>query len=340
MIVTLGEIMLRLKAPGAERFLQTNKLESTFGGGEANVAVALSSLGKKARFVTALPKNDITDALKRELKGFGVDTDFIAEADGRLGIYFLEAGANQRPSKVIYDRAHSSISMVSPDALALKEAFLDASWFHITGITPALSESAAALSLAAVKTAKELGLTVSCDLNYRKNLWKYGKSAAEVMKTLMPYVDVLIANEEDAQKSLGIKSQSNVEGGSLDALHYKDIAVQITEHFPNVSTVAITLRESISADHNVWSACIYQGGEFASSKKYNITDIIDRVGGGDSFAAGVIYGLTTYDTAAEALEFAVAISCLKHSIPGDYCRTTKEEVLALLKSGGSGRISR
>ncbi|MBE7029281.1 MAG: sugar kinase [Ruminococcaceae bacterium] len=339
-VVTFGEIMLRLKSPGMERFFQSPSLEATFGGGEANVCVSLANYGMETAFVTALPKNDVANACIRELRGFGVDVSNIAYNDGRVGIYFLESGANQRPSKVIYDRAYSSIAIAKEDEIDFVKAFSGATWFHITGITPAISESAAVLSLKAVKTAKELGLTVSCDLNYRKNLWKYGKEAKEVMTELTKYVDVIIANEEDCQKSLGIENNSHVEGGVLDTKKYEELAKEVLRQFPNSSKIAITLRESKSATHNDWSACIYNGKEFYVSKKYEIKNIIDRVGGGDSFAAGLIYGLNNYEKDSDALEFAVAASCLKHSILGDYNRVSLSEVTALMGGDGSGRVQR
>ena len=306
-IVTLGEIMLRLKSPALERFFQSPSLEATFGGGEANVAVSLANYGMDAAFVTALPNNAIGEACLRDVRSFGVDVSNIKMMDGRMGIYFLETGAT---------------------------------WFHITGITPAISQSAADLSLAAVKAAKEMGVTVSCDLNYRKNLWKYGKEAKEVMSELTKYVDVAIANEEDFQKSLGISAKSDVESGELDRDVYKQIAQTAMDLYPNLKKVAITLRESKSADTNYWAACIYDGKEFYVSRKYAITDIVDRVGGGDSFGGGLIYGLNTYATQAEALEFAVAASCLKHTISGDFNRVTVKEVESLMKGSGSGRVER
>lgn len=339
-VVTFGEIMLRLKSPAMERFFQSPSLEATFGGGEANVAVSLANYGMNASYVTVLPDNDISKACIKELRGFGIDTSNITYNNGRFGIYYLESGANQRPSKVIYDRAYSAISIAKPDEVDFKKAFSDATWFHITGITPAISETAAELSLIAVKTAKEMGLTVSCDLNYRKNLWKYGKEAKEVMSELTKYVDVIIANEEDCQKSLGIENHAEVESGELDTKKYEELAKNVLEAYPNAQKIAITLRESKSASHNNWSACIYNRKEFYVSKKYEIKNIVDRVGGGDSFAGGLIYGLNNYDTDSQALEFAVAASCLKHSIGGDYNRASLAEVKALMGGDGSGRVQR
>ena len=332
--------MLRLKSPAMERFFQSPMLEATFGGGEANVAVSLANYGMEASFVTVLPDNDISKACIRELRGFGVDVSNITYGEGRFGIYFLESGANQRPSKVIYDRAYSSIAMAKAESVDFIKAFGDATWFHITGITPAISENAAELSLCAVKTAKKMGLTVSCDLNYRKNLWKYGKEAKEIMRELTKYVDVIIANEEDCQKSLGIENNQKVESGELDTKKYEELAKAVLDEYPNAQKIAITLRESKSASHNNWSACIYNRKEFYVSKKYEIKNIVDRVGGGDSFAGGLIYGLNNYDTDSQALEFAVAASCLKHSIGGDFNRASLSEVLSLMGGDGSGRVQR
>ena len=339
-IVTLGELMLRLKSPGLERFFQSPTLEATFGGGEANVAVSLANYGMDAKFVTALPDNAIAQAAERELRGLGVDISGIKHTEGRMGIYYLESGTNQRPSKVVYDRSYSSIALATPETFDFTEIFADAQWFHITGITPALSQSAADLTLAAVKAAKEMGVTVSMDLNFRKNLWKYGKTAKEVMCEVVKFVDVVIANEEDCQKSLGIECGSEVESGKLDTAKYEALAKNVLATYPNVSKIAITLRESKSATHNDWSACIYDGNEFYVSKKYEIKNILDRVGGGDSFGGGLIYGLLNYDNQRDALEFAVAASCLKHSISGDYNRVTADEVKSLMGGDGSGRVQR
>ncbi len=340
--ITFGEIMLRLKSPGFERFLQTPAFEATFGGGEANVAVSLAGFGMDAAFVTALPKNDIAEACVRELRGFGVDVKGIARTEGRLGVYFLENGAVQRPSKVIYDREGSCISRAKPGDIDWRNVLDGAAWFHVTGITPALSQSAADLTLEAVKAAREMGLSVSCDLNYRKNLWKYGKRADEVMPLVTACADTVIANEEDVQKALGIAGESaaGAEAGEIDVTQYRKICEKVMERFPNVRRVAITLRESKSASHNDWSACLYDGSEFLVSRKYAITHIVDRVGGGDSFSAGLIYGLNAYPEARSALEFAVAASCLKHSIGGDYNRVSVAEVEALMKGSGSGRVQR
>ena len=340
-IVTLGEIMLRLKSPALERFFQSPSLEATFGGGEANVAVSLANYGMDAAFVTALPNNAIGEACLRDVRSFGVDVSNIKMMDGRMGIYFLETGSNQRPSKVVYDRADSCIAKAPVDTFDWKKIFDGATWFHITGITPAISQSAADLSLAAVKAAREMGVTVSCDLNYRKNLWKYGKEAKEVMSELTKYVDVAIANEEDFQKSLGISAKSDVESGELDRDVYKQIAQTAMDLYPNLKKVAITLRESLSASDNNWSGMLYDGksGEISISKKYAIR-IVDRVGGGDSFAGGLLYGLNHYEDKQSALEFAVAASCLKHSVIGDFNRVNVSDVTKLMGGDGTGRVQR
>ena len=339
-IITFGEIMLRLKSPGFEKLMQTPVLEATFGGGEANVAVSLANFGLDAAFVTALPDNDLGKACRMEIRKFGVDVSQVKLMPGRMGIYFLEAGANQRPSKVIYDRANSAIATAPQGSFDWDAAFAGGDWFHISGITPALSETASELALEAVKKAKEHGLTVSCDLNYRSKLWKYGKAAPEVMGELVKSVDVCIANEEDVQKSLGITSDVDVSAGKLNTEIYQRLAQQVIERYPNVSKVAITLRESLSASQNNWSACLYDGEGFYTSQKYTITDIVDRVGGGDSFSAGLIYGLLQKDSPQEALEFATAASCLKHSIYGDFNRVTVAEVEQLMGGNQSGRVQR
>ena len=341
-IITFGEIMLRLKSPAYERFFQSPSLEATFGGGEANVSVSLANYGLDTAFVTVLPKNDVADACIRELRGFGVDTTKIARGGNRVGIYFLETGAVQRPSKVIYDRAGSSICEAKPGDIDWDSVLEGATWFHFTGITPAISQGAADLCLEALKACKERGIHVSCDLNYRKNLWKYGKRADEVMTELVKYVDTVIANEEDFQKALCLKaeSQADVEEGELNVENYKAIASLAMATYPNIKRVAITLRESKSANHNDWRACLYNGKDFFLSRKYAITDIVDRVGGGDSFGGGLIYGLNTYEDEKTALEFAVAASCLKHTIIGDYNRVSVAEVESLMKGSGNGRVQR
>jgi 2-dehydro-3-deoxygluconokinase len=344
-VVTLGEIMLRLKPPGFERFFQSSVLEATFGGGESNVALSLANFGLEVAFVTALPKNPIADACIRFLRGYGVDTSFIQRGGERMGAYYLEAGANQRPSKVVYDRAHSAISTVTANSFDWDAIFNGAGWFHITGITPAISQTAAELSLTAVQTAREKGVTVSCDYNFRKKLWKYGKTAPEVMAELVKYVDVGIANEEDCQRSLGVSLdesdwESAVESGELDTARYEALSKKMFATFPNLKYQTITLRESYSASHNGWSACLYNGSDFFVSRRYDITHIVDRVGGGDSFAAGLIYGLHTGMADEDALNYAVAASCLKHSIGGDANLATVDEVKALMGGDTSGRVQR
>ncbi|NNE06758.1 MAG: sugar kinase [Xanthomonadales bacterium] len=338
--LSFGEIMLRLKSPSHERFFQSPMLEATFGGGEANVAVALANYGLDAGFVTALPDNDIGEAAIRELRSFGVDTRNIARQGDRVGIYFLEAGSNQRASKVVYDRANSSIAVARSGDFDWDSIFAGAKWFHITGITPALSQSAADLSLESVKAAKAAGVTVSCDFNFRGKLWKYGKSAPEVMNPLVEYVDVGIANEEDCQKSLGIEAEVDVSSGDLDTKKYEALSAKVLEVFPNMSTIAITLRESKSADRNAWSACLRDADGFKLSRRYKLTDIVDRVGGGDSFASALIYGLNAYTDRQQSLQFAVAASCLKHTIMGDFNRVSVAEVEKLMSGSGSGRVQR
>lgn len=338
--VTFGEIMLRLKSPGYDRLFQQPSLEATFGGGEANVAVSLANYGLDAKFVTALPANDIGAACERELRKYSVDVSDIAHTKGRMGIYYLETGACQRPSKVIYDREYSSFAEIKAGDFDWKRILSDAGWFHVTGITPAVAEGVAAEAITALKTAKELGVTTSCDLNYRAKLWKWGKKADEVMPELTKYVDVVIANEEDCQKALGISSDNKPELGEINLDCYKEITEKVLTQFPNVKTVAITLRESKSANRNLWSACINDGKEFYHSRTYDITDIVDRVGGGDSFAGGLIYGLSTKGDAKVALEFAVGASCLKHTINGDLNLVTVEEVEKLIGGDGTGRIAR
>jgi 2-dehydro-3-deoxygluconokinase len=338
--VTFGEIMLRLKSPGFERLFQSPVLEATFGGGEANVAVSLANFGADTAYVTVLPKNEIGDACVAELRRYGVDTSLIARGSGRMGIYFLENGANQRASKVVYDRANSAIAVAKPGTLDWTKIFSGASWFHITGITPAISQSAAELSMESVKAAKAAGLTVSCDFNYRGKLWKYGKTAPEVMTALVKFVDVGIANEEDCQKSLGIKVDVKVEGGHLDKAAYQALTEKVLQAFPKLKMIAITLRESHSADANGWSACLNNREQFILSRKYEINDIVDRVGGGDAFAAGLIHGLLNGRQAEDALNFAVAASCLKHSIPGDLNLVSLDEVEKLAGGDASGRVQR
>ncbi len=338
--LTFGEVMLRLKSPGHEKLFQSPSLEATFGGGEANVAVSLANYGADAAFMTALPNNVIGDECIKELRSFGVDTSKIVRKDGRMGIYFLEAGANQYPSKVVYDRANSAIANAKVGDIDWDSVFESIDWFHITGITPAISATTMALSLESVRIAKEKGITVSCDLNFRNKLWKYGKTAVEVMSELVKYVDVAIANEEDCQKSLGFKVDANVTDGHINIDKYEKLSNYVLTAYPNLKMIAITLRESESADINGWAACLNDRENFYVSKHYDIRDIIDRVGGGDSFCGGLIYGLNVYADKQTALEFAVAASCLKHSVIGDFNRATLGDVEKLMGGDGSGRVQR
>jgi 2-dehydro-3-deoxygluconokinase len=338
--ITFGEIMLRLKPPNWERFFQSPLLEATFGGGEANVAVGLARFGLKVAYVSVIPDNPIGDACIGELRRQGVDTSLIVRKGNRLGIYFLEAGANQRPSKIIYDRSHSAIAEAKLSDIDWNKIFDGVSWFHISGITPAISLSASELSLEAVKKAREKGITVSCDLNFRKNLWKYGKSAPEVMSELVKYADIVMGNEEDCQKSLGVKVDVDVESGRLQTEKYRELTDRVLSLYPNIKKIAITLRESHSANNNGWSAVLNNRKDFIISKKYEIHNIIDRVGGGDTFASGLIYGINNLADDKESLEFAVAASCLVHSIPGDLPLLTVEEVKSLAGGATSGRVQR
>jgi 2-dehydro-3-deoxygluconokinase len=339
-VVTLGEVMLRLKSPGFERLFQSPTLEATFGGAEANVAASLAQFGVDARFVSAIPANNIGDACIATLRSFGVDTSMIRREGERLGVYFLENGANQRPSRVTYDRSGSSISTARAADFDWDAVFDGADWFHISGVTPAISASAAELSIAAARAAGDRGVTVSCDYNYRKNLWRYGKSAPEVMRELVGFATVGIANEEDCQKALGIDIDVDVRSGAIERDKYRALAAKVLSAFPNLERQVITLRESHSADRNGWSAVMFDRKDFLSSRHYEITDIVDRVGGGDSFAAGLIYGLRVYKDGQRALEFATAASCLKHSILGDINRVGVAEVEALMAGDASGRVQR
>ena len=339
-VVTFGEVMLRLKSPGVERLFQSPSLEASFGGAEANVAVSLAQFGVPVSFVSAIPANPIGDACLGELRKFGVDTSRVRRQGSRLGIYFLEAGANQRPSKVVYDRSGSAMAAAKPGDFDWDVVLDGASWFHLTGVTPAISQSAADLAIDAARRAREKGITVSCDYNYRKNLWKYGKSAPDVMRELVRHVHVGIANEEDCQEALGIELDVDVASGSLATDRYRPLAARVLEEFPNLDKQVITLRESHSADRNGWSAVLHNGTDFLVSRRYDITDIVDRVGAGDSFGAGLIYGLHAYGDDARALEFAAAASCLKHSILGDFNRVSVSEVEALVAGEASGRVQR
>lgn len=339
-VLTFGEIMLRLRAPGNERFFQSNSMEASFGGGEANVAVSLANYGCDVSFCSVLPTNVLGDECIKELRRFGVDIGKIRRAQGRLGIYFLENPANQLPSKVTYDRMYSAFSLTPPECYDWDRLLEDCHWLHISGITPAISRYTKEASLDAVRCAKEKGITVSCDLNYRKNLWKYGESASDVMRDLTKYVDIAIANEEDVQKSLGITADIDVSSAQLDSEKYRILSDKVLDEYPRLKMIAITLRESHSASYNSWSACINDRKNFIVSRKYEIRNIVDRVGGGDSFAAGLIYGLEKYEDAQDALEFAAAASCLKHSILGDFNRVSVSDVEKLMKGDGSGRVQR
>ncbi len=339
-VVTFGEIMLRLKSPGHERLFQSPSLEATFGGAESNVAVSIAQFGLNAAFVSAVPSNAIGDSALGELRRFGVDTRHILRAGDRLGIYFLETGAAQRPSKVVYDRSGSSIAVARSGDFDWAAIFTGARWFHISGITPAISATAAELAIESVQAARRAGLTVSCDYNYRANLWKYGKKATDVMRELVSHVQIGIANEEDCQKSLGITSAADAHSGTLDPAMFRTLAEKVLEAFPNLEKQIITLRESKSADHNGWAACLHNRREFLVSRRYDITDIVDRVGSGDAFAAGVIYGLIAIGDDRQALEFGVAAGCLKHSVPGDFNVATRAEVERLVGGDASGRVQR
>ena len=343
-IVTFGEIMLRLSTPGYLRFSQARQFDATFGGGEANVAVSLANFGMDVKFVTRMPDNDIARSCLRELRSYGVDTSSIVFGGDRLGIYFLETGAVARPSKVVYDRAHSSIADIRPGMIDWEEVLKGAAWFHWTGITPAISQGAADVCLEAARTARRLGLTVSCDLNYRKNLWKYGKDASEVMPALVECCDVILGNEEDAEKVFGIKPEgfdAASTDGKIDQEQFRSVAQQLMKHFPQARKVIITLRGSINANHNTWGGVLYDGKTLYESPRYDITHIVDRVGGGDSFMGGLIYGLMNYPgDDSRALDFAVAASCLKHTVFGDFNQVTVAEVERLMKGDASGRVSR
>ena len=343
-VITFGEIMLRLSTPGYLRFGQARQFDATFGGGEANVAVSLANYGIDAKFITRLPDNDIAKSCIKDLRSYGVDTSDIVFGGDRVGIYFLETGAVARPSKVVYDRANSSIATIQPGMIDWKKVFEGADWFHWTGITPALSQGAADVCLEAIKAANALGVTVSCDLNYRKNLWKYGKNASEIMPALVEGCDIILGNEEDADKVFGIRPEGfdvTATGGAIDQKRFQSVGEQLMKRFPRARKVIITLRGSINANHNTWGGVLWDGKTLYQSPRYDITHIVDRVGGGDSFMGGLIYGLLTYTgDDQKALNFAVAASCLKHTIFGDYNQVTVAEVENLMKGDASGRVSR
>ncbi|MEM9674480.1 MAG: sugar kinase [Bacteroidota bacterium] len=341
-VVTFGEIMLRLATPKFQRFIQATDFEATYGGGEANVAVSLANYGLSPQFVTRLPDNDIGKAALSTLRKYNVGTDHIAFGGDRLGIYFLETGAVSRGSKVVYDRANSALSEIKPGMINWDKALDGAHWFHWTGITPAVSQGAADVCLEGVKAASEKGITVSCDLNYRKNLWKYGKQPSDIMPELVAGCDVILGNEEDAEKVFGIHPEGvDVTQGNVEAAAYESVCKQLLEKFPKASKAIITLRGSLSASHNTWSGVLYDGDQLYEAPTYQITHIVDRVGGGDSFMGGLIYGLLAYqDDMQKALNFAVAASCLKHTIHSDFNMVTVPEVEKLMSGDASGRVSR
>jgi 2-dehydro-3-deoxygluconokinase len=340
-VVTFGEIMLRLSPPGFQRFVQARSFDAIYGGGEANVAATLANFGHPVEYVTRLPENDIGDGCLNYLRQYGIGTRHIVRGGERLGVYFLEMGAAQRGSKVIYDRAGSALATIQPGTIDWRAVFAGADWFHWTGITPAISEGAAVACLEAVQTASEMGLTISCDLNYRKKLWKWGKTAGEVMPDMVRLCDVAVGNEEDADRVFGIRAaEADVTGGKVEAEAYVTVCQELARRFPNLETVAITLRGSLSASHNTWSAILWHQGQFHTAPQYDVLPIVDRVGGGDSFCGSLIYGLRTYRDAQQALDFAVAASCLKHTILGDFNLVSVAEVEKLMGGDVSGRVSR
>jgi 2-dehydro-3-deoxygluconokinase len=341
-VITFGEIMLRLATPGYQRFTQAQSFEAIYGGGEANVAVSLANYGEEVSFVTRLPAHELGDACIQSLRGLGVDTQYILRGGERIGIYFLETGAAQRASKVIYDRAGSSLATIEAGMLDWKTIFAGADWFHWTGITPAVSKGTAEACLEAVKVAREMGLTISTDLNYRAKLWKWGKKPAEVMPELVSQCNVVLGNEEDAEKVFGIKApQSDITAGKVNSDQYRFVCEELVRQFPSLNTVCVTLRGSLSASHNTWSGVLWKDGNFYTAPTYDILPIIDRVGGGDAFMGGLIYGLrTNKEEPQKALNFAAAAACLKHSIPGDFNHVSVAEVEKLMSGDASGRVSR
>lgn len=343
-VVTFGEIMLRLSPPGFLRFSQTNNFDVVYGGGESNVAVSLANYGIPVEFVTRLPKNDIGQCAMMEMRKRGVGVDHIVYGGDRLGIYFLETGAVSRGSKVVYDRAHSSMADIQLGMVNWEAVFQGVEWFHWTGITPAISQSSADVCLEAVKAANKLGITISTDLNYRAKLWQYGGNREAIMTELTSYCDVILGNEEDAEMHFGIKPEGisvQTQGHDVKAEAFLSVCQQMMEKFPKAKKVITTLRGSISASHNTWAGVLYDGKTMLQSAQYQITDIVDRVGGGDSFMGGLIYGLLTYpDDDQNALDFAVAASCLKHTIKGDANLVTVDEVQKLMGGDASGRVAR
>lgn len=341
-VVTFGEIMLRLSTPGHQRFVQANSFDACYGGGEANVAVSLAAFGMPVDFVSRIPDNDLGEVSLSSLRKYGVGTQYIVRGGKRLGIYFLETGAVNRPSKVVYDRAHSAFAEIEIGQIDWHRVFDGASWFHWTGITPAVSAEAAAVCAEAIAVARQMGITVSVDLNYRKNLWKYGKSAGEIMGPLVEGCDIILGNEEDAEKVFGIVPDgAHVGLGEVKAQAYQSVCQQLMERFPKAKKIIITLRGSKNANHNTWSGVLFDGNILYHAPVYQITHIVDRVGAGDSFMAGIIYGLTHFGgDNQKALNFAVAASCLKHTIPGDFNLVNTQEVRTLMEGDGSGRVSR
>ncbi|WP_108823495.1 sugar kinase [Dysgonomonas sp. Marseille-P4361] len=342
-VVCFGEIMLRLATPDYNRFIQSNSLNATFGGGEANVAVSLANYGLPTEYLTRLPDNDIANWCISELRKYNVGVEHIIRGGDRMGIYFLETGAVARASKVIYDRKYSSISEIKPGMIDWEGVFKDAQWFHWTGITPAISFGAAEACLEAIKVANKMGVTVSTDLNFRKNLWKYGKTAQEIMPSLVEGCDIILGNEEDFDKVFGIKPEGfdvTATEGDIDPQIFESVCIKMKAKFPRAKKVIITLRGAINANHNTWGGCLYSD-KLYTSKRYDITHIVDRVGGGDSFMGGLIYGLISHpDDDQYALNFATAASCLKHTIYGDFNLVSVSEVETLIKGDGSGRVSR
>lgn len=342
-VVTFGEIMVRLGAPGYLKLIQANQFDVSYAGAEANVAVSLANYGVETDYITCLPDNPIAERCIMDLRGHKVGVDHIQRTGKRMGVLYLETGSNARPSKVYYDREDSSIATVVPGSIDWKEILKDATWFHWTGITPALSVNAAAECLKAIKTANELGVIVSCDINYRGNLWKYGKTAADVLPEMVAGSDIILGNEEDCEKVFGIKPKdfdATKTNGSVDQGTFLSVCQQMMELFPRCKKMVVTLRGAINANHNTWGGVLYNGKELIESRRYDITDIVDRVGGGDSFMGGLIYGLIHYRDDHKALEFATAASCLKHTLKGDYNWMTTTEVENLMEGDGSGRVKR
>jgi len=341
-VVTFGEVMLRLSPPGAMRFQQATSFDAVYGGGEANVAVSLANFGLATDFVSRVPDNPIGLSCKRLLRQYGVGVQHVLIGGRRMGIYFLEKGASSRPSQVIYDRVGSAFSCIRPSMVDWDSVFEGCTWFHWTGVTPAVSKGAAETCLCGIREASARGVTISCDLNFRRKLWNWGRRAAEVMPEMVELCDVLIGNEEDSAETLGIHAEgTNVASGVLEAESYRDVCAQVSSRFPGLRTIAVTLRGSLSASHNTWSAVLWSDGKLRTARDYNIEQIVDRVGGGDSFAAGLIYGAIAYPKSEQQmLDFATAASCLKHTIAGDFNLVTVAEVENLLAGDGSGRISR